>query len=298
MEKHYRIVAILLVVILISGCSEIQFRSFEQKNSGIQEEIIPIIKASGERVRLLNHRNATNPTYDELISFLREDSTDKQFYDDYTFVCSDFAEMLHNNAEANGIRAGFVAIDIVEREPHAINVFNTVDRGLVFVDCTGNDPTKKVYQFVDGNLVEMYPENNDKIAYVKEGKEYGLIYIDKAESPEYSFYEEYKLKREKLENDLARYNKEVEKYNREVEEFIRKVEAYKKELDGRTVIHDREEYERLTETYAELNSIEEQLNAKKQELDLKLEALKIQEESLGKYLWDSLGVVSEIEIYW
>ncbi|HID42535.1 MAG TPA: hypothetical protein EYP30_01960 [Archaeoglobaceae archaeon] len=50
--------------------------------------------------------------------------------------------LLHNNAEVNGIRAGFVEIDLVGREPHALNVFNTTDRGIVFVDCTGIDDRK------------------------------------------------------------------------------------------------------------------------------------------------------------
>lgn len=63
-------------------------------------------------------------------------------------ICADFAERLHNNAEIAGIRAGYVSLDLIgytdpanlgipSNSGHALNVFETVDRGLVFIDSTG-----------------------------------------------------------------------------------------------------------------------------------------------------------------
>lgn len=134
----------------------------------------------GEFIVLINNESAQDPTYKELLAFLKADDTDKYHYS-YLFpvasfyygdaedkidmehltdivegraspsdpgICADFAERLHNNAELAGIRAGYVSIDL-EGYPdsqgygipsdtgHALNVFETTDRGRVFIDCTG-----------------------------------------------------------------------------------------------------------------------------------------------------------------
>ncbi len=151
-------------------------------DDGIIKTEIPIAKASGESVQLLNYKNATDPTWDGLISFLRTDLTDGFSYND-SFVCADFAEMLHNNAEKAGLKTGYVHVDFLDMESHALNVFNTTDKGLVFVDCTGD--TEKLEAL----------DSKDKIAYVQIGKEYGLVSAYKTNSPDYEFYEIHKRKR-------------------------------------------------------------------------------------------------------
>jgi hypothetical protein len=112
---------------------------------------INISKGNGEKVRLINNRDSKDPTWEELLVFLKEDKTDEIQYTS-TFVCADFAETLHNNAEKKGIRCGFVAVGTGEyRSPgpisitigsHALNAFQTVDRGLVYIDCTGKKPSE------------------------------------------------------------------------------------------------------------------------------------------------------------
>ena len=151
-------------------------------NDEISITEIPIAKASGVSVQLVNYKNATDPTWDGLISFLRNDPTDGLPYNE-SFVCADFAEMLHNNAEKAGLKAGYVGVDFLDMEPHALNVFNTTDKGIVFVDCTGD--TEKL-----GAL-----DSKDKIAYVQIGTEYGLVSAYKTNSPDYEFYDIYKRKR-------------------------------------------------------------------------------------------------------
>ncbi len=151
-------------------------------DDGISKKEIPIVKASGESVQLVNYKNATDPTWDGLISFLRNDPTDGSTYNG-SFVCADFAEMLHNNAEKAGLKAGYVSVDFLDMESHALNVFSTTDKGLVFVDCTGD--TEKL-----GAL-----DSKDKIAYVQIGKEYGIVSAYKTDSPDYEFYEIHKRKR-------------------------------------------------------------------------------------------------------
>ncbi len=127
-----------------------------------------IANSHGDFVILYNNRYAKNPTYPQLLTFLKSDNTDDfpytyviRVHNSYTGapedhvnvtrvkeiidgkrsqetpnVCSDFAEMLHNNAEMAGIRCAYVSIK-VGGSSHALNAFNTTDRGIVYIDCTG-----------------------------------------------------------------------------------------------------------------------------------------------------------------
>ena len=141
----------------------------------------------GQFIVLINNKNATNPTYDQLLKFLLADRTDQYPYQ-YTAwiggsyygtpeskidldrlkqiidgtlqptaprVCADFAERLHNDAEMAGIRCGYVIIDSLD---HACDVFQTTDHGLVYIDDTG----KSGYG----------PSNCDKQVQVVEGRQY------------------------------------------------------------------------------------------------------------------------------
>ena len=97
--------------------------------------------------------------------------------------------MLHNNAEAAGIRAALVGVFFEGQIiGHGLNAIKTTDRGLVYVDSTG--PTLEqslrvaLYRISGGAPLEW-----DKIAYMVKGKEYGAISINQANSPEYSYYE-------------------------------------------------------------------------------------------------------------
>ena len=74
-----------------------------------------------------------NPTYKELLEFLARDRTDSNLFIGGEYVCFDFAAALNNNAEANGIRAAYVRIRSKEWG-HAVVAFETVDRGLVFIE--------------------------------------------------------------------------------------------------------------------------------------------------------------------
>jgi len=123
-----------------------------------------LVGADGSAIKLQNNTNAVNPSWNQLKDFLLEDETDRQRYDFNNLVCADFAEMLHNNAEKAGIRAAYVSAQLGPclyypyGGGHAFNAFQTIDRGLIFIDCTGT--------------TEPYGINADKIVEVKEGQEY------------------------------------------------------------------------------------------------------------------------------
>jgi hypothetical protein len=243
--------------------------------------------ADGEPIELINNPNATCPTYAELIAFIREDTSDNETYMKGVKLgikgvkeinlgreCTDFAENLHNNAEAKGIRAAFVGIDIIGEEiGHACNAFETTDKGLVYVDCVGagfaerirqSSLEERIRQILGGSK----PSSSwDKIAYVEVFKEYGLIHIDKAKSPSYSFYEEYKgkwLKRDILVNmykeEFIQCTQEIETW--QVTKYNREIEACEVRLEG------------IKHLIVELD------------------------EELDDFWFEPLGIVEDIHIYW
>jgi len=85
-------------------------------------------------------------------------------------ICADFAERLHNDAEMAGIRCAYVSVslsgyadpynyDISSDTDHALNAFETTDRGLIYIDDTGSPS-------------DYGPSNCDKIVDVKIGKQF------------------------------------------------------------------------------------------------------------------------------
>jgi hypothetical protein len=223
----------------------------------------------GVSIHLINNQNARDPTWQQLLLFLSNDATDKKSYDLLSFPCGAFAEEIHNNAEVADIKAAWVAVDFTgSSDGHALNAFNTTDRGLVFVDCTGECCSLLI---PSGFGSKTYGSANswDKIAYIKVGDEYGLITANVASSSDYSYYLQYQEQKEQFERELDSYNIEVQQYNQWV--------------TGRTFYAGSADY----------------LRAKQWEQKLKSEEAKLDKisKSLGAF-WEPLGIVSKIKVYW
>ena len=228
-------------------------------------------------ISLINSHGATDPTWQQLLQFIASDDTDEQTYIEGVYVCGDFAETLHNNAEQRGIRAAWVGIDFEnDSVGHALNAFYTVDRGLAFVDCTGSG-SEAMYPWRGDS--DSSDTDYDNIAYVTIGDEYGLIAVDVAKSPQYTFYEQY-------EQQWADYEDRVEEYNLRVEEYNRSVEEYNEAVSEGTY-----SYGMMTLWYHDLQQELGQLDREEEELNQLLQ-------DLGCYRWESGGIVSHIEIYW
>jgi len=60
----------------------------------------------------VNNPDARNPSWKQLKNFLQKDLTDRIEYDEDSFVCADYAEMLHNSAEKAGWRTAFVVVEL------------------------------------------------------------------------------------------------------------------------------------------------------------------------------------------
>lgn len=100
-----------------------------------------MVGGDGKLISLVNYNNATNTTYTKVVEFIKADKTDQNLYTS-RYVCSDFAEDVHNNAERAGIKAAWITMTLTNAPGHARNAFYTTDKGLVFINCTGSPAQK------------------------------------------------------------------------------------------------------------------------------------------------------------
>jgi len=268
-------------------------------------------------VNLTNNEAATNPTWEELVSFLELDDIDKGVYGFNLRVCAEFANELHDNAEKAGIKSAWVTIEFEEiPDGHAFNAFETTDRGLVFVDCTGLVPTDTIpLTSTDSNETvnrPLPPTHNDRIAYVEIGKKYGLIHFEHALSPVYGYYEDYQKEwanygtwSEEYTQAVTEYNQNLDIYNSKSASYNSFLDEYEFKLAGRKIIEDPDEYAELSRMQDELERIRLGLALEAVELNKELiklsrewEGLIEELERLGGYKNEPLGIVSSVEIYW
>lgn len=181
-SKAFIILVFTLIVLLLAGL--VYSEEFTESDKANSKPKFNVYKVSGSPAILVDNSSARDPTWKELMQFLEEDDTDRILYQLDSFNCIDFAERLHNNAESKGFRAAYVSVSFHDRQNgHAINAFETIDKGLVFIDCTG----------AENPLGEL--DSNDKVAYIVPDKEYGTVSIYYTDTPDYEFYELRKGKR-------------------------------------------------------------------------------------------------------
>lgn len=209
-----------------------------------------------------------NPSWQELVDFLKEDNTDTLIYRAGEFDCSGFAITLRDHAIARGFRCAYVEVEFSEGDAHALTAFQTSDKALVFVDVTGSE----------GNV------GYDRIAYLKIGEQYGTIsleavrwryintslyrsdefwkpltYITHPENSTYpltyNYYVEFQARVKFLDDTIEAYNAAVAEYNRGSAKY----------------------------SYTQLSNWLSNINTLKAELS---------------HMWKPMGVVKNLEIYW
>jgi len=249
-----------------------------------------LTEAGYDRIQLIGNEDATDPSWQQLMSFLIADKTDEKDYVLGTFMCGAFAEELYNNAEAAGIRAAWVSVSLEgENKGHALNAFNTTDRGLVYIDCggkTAQNATESVgINSTSPEGLRVYGEANscDKVAYVEVGEELGLVSLDIASCPQYVCYQDYEQRKASFEALLADYNQEAQNYNSEVA-------AFNEWVAGRVFIEG-------TSDAARAHQWSEELGQEKDRLAALSETLDTEGKSWGAF-WQPLGIVSKVDIYW
>lgn len=121
------------------------------------------------RYTLTDRVGADDPTWAELVRFLKADRTNERLYVWPFYMCGDFARALHDNAERAGIRAVYVMVKLsADSSPatwdHGLNLFLTTDKGGVYIDSTGSSDPDRIAQ--------------DRVVRVKAGELYKVRSLD------------------------------------------------------------------------------------------------------------------------
>jgi hypothetical protein len=221
-----------------------------------------------EGANLKSNTTAKNPTWQQLMDFIKEDTSDCASYNFVKYKCVSYAESVYNSAYQRGIRAAFVTITFrYQKEGHALNAFLTTNKGLVYIDCTGKyyASEEKIssifpmfhlpWEQTKENESETFGEANsyDKVAYVKVGEQCGLISLDFAASPKYDYFEEYKQRLDSFKQELADWNNKVGSFNEEVR-------SYNNEIRFKVYIEGTSEYQRIIDWYNKLSTESKEIN--------------------------------------
>lgn len=111
---------------------------------GITGTSVYTVGGDGHTIQILHNSTAKDPSYIELKSFVSRDGTNIHKYIENEYICTDYAENLQHNAERYGFDCAYVTITFTDNSGHACNAFNTIDKGLIFVDSTCNDYVGKL----------------------------------------------------------------------------------------------------------------------------------------------------------
>ena len=194
----------LLIILSVIGCG----------HGSPKNEPNPLI----ESLNIVNNGAARAHPWEEVKEFLIRDTVDREEYS-IAKGTQYFAEKVHNRAEYYGFKTAIVSVKFGNGEQQILNAFETVDYGIVFVDCTGrgyleqtNTPDDIIldYRKLDYGTANAYTQRFldvpdyyeldeaifsfplyiysswDKIAYVKEGERLAFVRLD-FEKPDFSY---------------------------------------------------------------------------------------------------------------
>lgn len=144
----YAIVIILILVLLAGAYVVINSKSPPTSPGGEVEIPVPghpelyqkPVEAYFEnhsQAYITENKQAHDPVYGQLISFLQDDATEYGVYEP-GHSCVSFAMELHDRAELSRIKSHLVVLTLSDiSAQHVIVAFNTTDKGMVYVDDTG-----------------------------------------------------------------------------------------------------------------------------------------------------------------
>lgn len=104
-----------------------------------------------------------DPSYIEMLRFIKDDKTNKFEYIEDEFECRHFAAIINQNAFEKGYQCFYVNIRFPEGA-HAIIAFNTTDRGFVYIEPQTDDiMTPKIGHVYWDRTIFKAPDYDDRI---------------------------------------------------------------------------------------------------------------------------------------
>jgi len=114
-------------------------RSFELFKQHTEIETESLKQTHSEQIKQLNSQIQRSgfidyaPETQKIKEFLRKDRTSRMNYDEFSFNCVDFTQMMINNLFEQNIRACYTYIEF-NNGAHAVVAINTSDNGVIYVE--------------------------------------------------------------------------------------------------------------------------------------------------------------------
>jgi hypothetical protein len=130
-----------------------------------------------EKMEIHDYKYAKDPTFEEVIEILKKTTIDENDYS-HTYYCTEFAADLHDISE-NKYKKKCIIVTADSRDGsfnHCFNAYNTVDKGIVYVDVSCGD---RIVTICDGyfNATSIYdPEDVISLDFREIGIEYEYYY--------------------------------------------------------------------------------------------------------------------------
>jgi hypothetical protein len=137
-----KLLFLLVAILLLSSCSTYADSNDTSRDQTIRTEVIepsalPTSSTNATSVEtaasISQAIELKNPTFQELRDFILKDPTSRKQFVLNQYECRHFATEVDNNAEAAGLRCGFVLL-CYDQGQHAVIAFDTTDRGLIFIE--------------------------------------------------------------------------------------------------------------------------------------------------------------------
>lgn len=114
-------------------------QSSSQVLSGISKhwsivKVIALIGLAATTFWVNTEPKLRNPAYHEVLQLVASDRTELNTYAEGSYACAKFAADFKSNAVKAGYNCGYVFVLFPDGKSHALNAFNTTDRGLVFIE--------------------------------------------------------------------------------------------------------------------------------------------------------------------
>ena len=204
-----------------------------------------LVMSNGKPARLKNNPAARNRPLAEVLAFVAQDRTNRSHYVNGRFMCTEYAVALHDRAEAAGIRCALVSLSFTQGVGHALNAFQTTDRGLIYIDCTGGSTT---------DAEDLY----DTFGYIEIGKPYGRLHVSLGSRwpSNYKKYEEAAA----IFRNLNAWDRELAREIESIQLNAKSLEARAKTADRRTVASLKKSAEALQQRVDKYNQLLEYRN--------------------------------------
>ena len=137
-----KLLFLLVAILLLSSCSTYADSNGAARDQEIRSEVaepsaLPTSSTNATSVETAASIGQAielkNPTFQDLRDFILKDPTSRKQFVLNQYECCHFATEVDNNAEAAGLRCGFVLL-CYDQGQHAVIAFDTTDCGLIFIE--------------------------------------------------------------------------------------------------------------------------------------------------------------------